>query len=252
MLIILENEGGAESRAVRMASMLSADIRVSNATLAGLEGHQEALLDGALPVGTVAFVQRAMALAGMGEPGNLSYPLEARRYLKRKLWHTTACRALSAPGKRFIKSAATKLFTGFVLDAKVGVAGLNAHDKLQFEALSRLPAETPVWVSEPVDWVSEYRYYIQDAELIGYARYDQGDAEVVPEPNPVVVKLCILGLQIRHPYVLDMGVIASGETAMVEVNDAWAIGLYAGALQPRQYVEFLATRWESLRNRIVI
>lgn len=246
MHIILQNLGDAESRAVRMASMLADTIKVTNASIDGLHLYQSALKQGAVPVGSVQFLRRAMELADIIEPDNLSYPSGCERYTARKIWHSTAGRALKMTGKRFIKSAQTKVFTGFVLDSDAGALGLNNHDRTQFNALCGLMPDTPVWVSEPVQWVSEYRYYVMDSHLLGYARYDQEESDTAPEPNLDVVTQCIADLAISHPYALDMGILASGETALVEVNDAWAIGLYGGAIELRDYVRFLATRWSGL------
>ena len=244
--IILQNSGDAESRAVRMASMLTDDIQVTNASIEGLQDHQVMLGKGAMPVGSVQFVRRAMVLTGITEPENLSYPPGCEPYTKRQIWSSTAGRALNMDGKRFIKSFETKVFTGFVLDSDAGALGLSNHDQIQYNALCGLMSDAPVWVSEPVSWVSEFRYYVMDSGIIGHARYDQEESNTVPEPDIGVVHQCIADLSIPHPYALDMGVLSSGDTALVEVNDAWAIGLYGGALKPYDYVRFLAARWSNL------
>lgn len=244
--IILQNSGDAESRAVRMASMLSDGIKLTNANQETLAEHLTALEQGAVPVGSVQFVRRAMELADVTEPANLSYPTGCEPYLKRKVWHSTAERALNMAGARFIKSAETKVFTGFVLDSDAGAFGLNNHDQFQYNALHALMSDAPVWIAEAVQWVSEYRYYVMESQIIGSARYDQLESDSAPEPDNGVVKQCITALAISHPYALDMGVLASGETALVEANDAWAIGLYGGAMKPQDYVRFLAERWAGL------
>lgn len=250
--IILQNTGDVESRAVRMASMLVDDISVTNASLESLEDHAGKLEQGAVPVGSVQFVRRAMEFARITEPKNLSYPPGCEAYTKRRIWQSTAGRALNMTGTRFIKSAATKVFTGFVLDSDAGALGLNNHDRTQFAALSGLASDTPVWVSEPVQWLCEYRYYVMDSEILGLARYDQDDSDNFPAPDVGVVRQCVADLAIQHPYALDMGVLLSGETALVEVNDAWAIGLYGGAMKPYDYVQFLSNRWSSLLSKATI
>jgi len=50
----------------------------------------------------------------------------------------------------------------------------------------------------------------------------------------------------RYPYTLDVGRLSTGGTALVETNDAWAIGLYGKALTPRVYLDFLGKRWKSI------
>ena len=37
-----------------------------------------------------------------------------------------------------------------------------------------------------------------------------------------------------------------GKTVLVEVNDAWAIGLYGRALDPKDYLNFLGNRWKTI------
>lgn len=241
---ILQTSGSAEVRAIRSAAMLHDDLVVTNASFDGLGQHEDLLLQGAVPVGSVEYVREGMRLAGIREPANLSYPSGCESYLLRSVWRTPAADALAMKQTRFIKPTDTKGFTGFVL----GSAGLplSEHDMEQLSALQALDAATPVWVSDPVVWVSEFRYYISQGSILGYARYDQGDDDDVPEPDMAIVARCIRDLAIEHPYALDMGVLASGQTALVEVNDAFAIGLYQGALKPLQYAEFLANRWAFL------
>lgn len=131
-------------------------------------------------------------------------------------------------------------------DIHVTNANLDNHDLIQYNALCGLLPDTPVWVSEPVQWIQEYRYYVMDSKIIGHARYDQDDADTAIEPDINIVEQCIADLAITHPYALDMGILSSGETAIVEVNDAWSIGLYAGAMTPQDYVRFLSARWCSI------
>jgi hypothetical protein len=62
------------------------------------------------------------------------------------------------------------------------------------------------------------------------------------------VSECILDVheELGHPFACDVGVLSNGLTAIVEINDAWAIGLYGKCLQPREYTDFLFTRWKSI------
>ena len=49
------------------------------------------------------------------------------------------------------------------------------------------------------------------------------------------------------PYCLDIGVLGNGETALVEMNDAFSIGMYDG--MESCYPELLITRWKELTMR---
>ena len=86
------------------------------------------------------------------------------------------------------------------------------------------------------------------ATILGSARYDSEGHDDAPSPCLDVVRACVATMGLGHPYVLDFGVLANGETALVEANDAFAIGLYRGALSPRQYLAFLQARWSFLRG----
>lgn len=48
-------------------------------------------------------------------------------------------------------------------------------------------------------------------------------------------------------YCLDVGVLETGETALVEVNDAFSVGMYEG--MEACYPELLVTRWNELTTK---
>lgn len=243
MHIILQSPHTYETRAIRAASMVLDHIQVTDATVESLRQHVRKLANGALPVGSVEFVREAMRLAGIAEPDNLSYPPAASKYLHRTV---RQCNAGEVIGCQFVKPVQTKLFTGFVFDTAKNRETYCEHDQVQFDAFMRLGTNDKVFVSDPVAWASEWRYYVAHGQIIGQARYDQLDDESAPTPDLNAVKACMAEMAIDHPYALDFGVLATGETALVEVNDAWSIGLYQGALKPQHYLSFLQTRWADI------
>ncbi|WP_454912919.1 ATP-grasp domain-containing protein [Variovorax gossypii] len=162
---------------------------------------------------------------------------------------------------------ATKLFTGFVYDPVVAAAPAQAnpvvdeHVAEQMAALRKLPADTPLWLAEPVRFQCEWRYYVDArGRILAQARYDADGADDAPLPTGEVVRCAIDALVAHlvahgdpHPFALDMGVLENGRTACVEVNDGWAIGLNGHARTPggmawsaRGYVEFLLERWHAV------
>lgn len=48
-------------------------------------------------------------------------------------------------------------------------------------------------------------------------------------------------------FVLDLGVLSTGEVALIEMNDAFSIGKYDG-IDDETYAKFLITRWEELKK----
>jgi hypothetical protein len=238
LVVVLQNVSSRETRLCRMAC-LTADIPVLNASLTQMEQGVIAVDKTTLVVGSVEFVMAALCAAQIPPPENLSYAEQIQRFLLRRI-STSTVNALN--GRMFVKPLQTKAFTGFVYDPQ---ALPDAYDEAQRESLREmlmLPGSTRVWVSEVVDFQSEWRYYIQGGEIIGQARYDDkpGDA---PMPDEAIVREAVLAMGLSHPYTLDFGVLSSGQTALVEANDAFSIGLYEHALNPKQYLDFLAQRW---------
>lgn len=233
-----------ETSAVRLACLMMDGARAINCAFENLAQHEEGLRDGVVfPVGSVEFVRRAMELAGIAEPPNLSYPGGCERFLGRRLWQG---RAADVATRQFVKPIATKAFTGFVFDPLAPDEQRCEHDREQLAAFKQLPADAMVWCSEVVRFVSEWRYYVLDGEIVGQARYDEFEDEDAPSPKTSVVNDCLRALGLDHPHALDFGVTHDGRTLLVEANDAWAIGLYQRAMPNDLYLRFLKTRWDDL------
>lgn len=163
---ILQEPSTHETRTIRVASMLMDHVTAISTPMERLPEHQNALLNGSVPVGSVEFVRAAMALAGITEPPNISYPPYCHRYLHRELKQQKVGQVL---GRWFVKPLTTKTFTGFVFDTMEDPADLSDHDQEQHRAFIALPAETVVWVSGTVKWVSEYRYYVANMQSLDSA-----------------------------------------------------------------------------------
>lgn len=250
----LAQESTAEARAIIKASVLL-DVPYQRVEFEDLAKHRQELASGRiLPVGTVEYLRKAMRVAGLNEPENLSYHPSIRRYLGRTIHTWRAGELLRTPLPRpiFVKPQETKLFTGFVIDPKIEDSQYVEHDRQQLVKLRALDPQTLVWTCNAVDFVSEWRYYVADGQTSWSARYDDGD-EHKPEPDPAVVALaCRSAWQaLGHPFALDIGVLESGATVVCELNDAWAIGLYSTgkkAMQASDYLKYLFARWTSIKR----
>jgi hypothetical protein len=235
-----------ESRIASQYSMV-ADVPIKSAHLESIAEHAMSLHQGrVLPIGSVEFVRKAMELSGIAEPKNLSYPESLRAYLRRDVHQRMAG---SVVGHWFLKPTITKSFTGFVFDTLANPDSLSPHDREQYSAFMALSPDTPIWVSEPVSWRSEYRYYVTDGIVRGEGRYDDGHDDA-PVPDSFLVSEMAARLS-KPPdapaaFSLDVGVLDSGETALVEVNDAWALGFYKGSLSHKDYIDMLWQRWAQL------
>ena len=101
-----------------------------------------------------------------------------------------------------------------------------------------LPDDTPVIVSEIVEWEKEFRCFILDRSLLTYSIYlrngelqSEAGFESTTEENSQLVayvdKLLVDSrIQLLEATALDVGVISDRGWAIVEQNSAWGSGLY--------------------------
>nr|QMP83095.1 MAG: hypothetical protein [Caudoviricetes sp.] len=245
--LILQNVSTKEIRTVVQAVALSDknEYNVIRSDMDHLSNYSEELKT-AVPIGSVEFVRKAMEIAGIQEPCVDPYPLfieEEKTVFKRKIQiQKVFPNDLSDFEGMFVKPFKVKQFTGFVYTSE------NCEEFIEEQKNTFSKIRTYVWVSDVVDFIGEWRYYIQNEKIIGYARYDDDDEnpEELQEPDRSLIKEYIAKLEIKHPYVLDFGILSTGETALVEFNDFWAIGLYENAITPKQYLECLIERWKSI------
>eukprot|EP01050_Picozoa_sp_SAG11_P004282 SAG11_NODE_269_length_11407_cov_13.825964_5_plen_698_part_00 len=189
--------------------------------------------------GSVAVVELALRALGVALPAPNDYPDCLKRHLHRHVWKARLCDAsahlVGAPLGLFIKPAdRRKRFTGFVAES---VAHIHARG---------LPAREPVWCSTVVSWLVEYRVFVVRGQIRAVCRY-AGDAAV---PLEMDVVACGVGDMVAQPecpagFALDYGVLASGQTALVEFNDGYGLGAYDG-ISAVDYTELLLTRWSQL------
>ena len=248
-MVLRQEASSAEGRAVGQACLML-DIPSTRCDIEGLAAHSEGLRSGGvLPVGSVEFVREAFSAAGMKEPDPMSYPDALGWFLRRAVRVTTAGGV--KPGE-FVKPVRTKLFTGFVMPAEDQAACLSEHDGEQLLGLRRCDPDEPVYAAAKVGWQSEWRIYVSSGREIGRARYDQDGSDDAPEPNAAEVERALLDMVQEAgnegAYSLDLGVMDDGRTALVEVNDAFALGLYGKALVPAAYLGMLWKRWRQIAS----
>ncbi len=150
-------------------------------------------------------------------------------YSKRRVSATTLGEARLVTGAMFIKPADDKCFP-----AQVYSSGVELRDT------EHLPAETPVLVSEPVEWEVEYRGFIRHNELQTLSPYfrdgnlaqtEDGDwpaaEEEVQEARDFYTRF-LSDSEVKLPpgVVVDIGKIRGHGWAVVEANPAWSSGIY--------------------------
>jgi hypothetical protein len=105
-----------------------------------------------------------------------------------------------------------------------------------------VPDDMELLCSEPVKFVSEYRILVHN-QMIYDCKFYAGDPTVFP--NISIAQEAIKAFDgAPCGYSLDIGVVESGETLIVEVNDAFALGNYGAAYLP--YTNMVIDRWEEI------
>ncbi len=171
------------------------------------------------------------AMGGEGKK-SINIPAELSSYTKRRYHNITFEELLADKSKQF------PLFIKPAGRAKEFIAGVVSTRK-NLEFFYHLDPTTKVFVSEVVDIVSEYRCYVTNGELKGIKHYS-GDIRLFPSIE--MIDGCIREY-ISSPtgYTIDFGILATGKTVLIEVNDGFAIGNYG--LDNSLYVSLLCARW---------
>ena len=192
-------------------------ISVESCTLAELPSK---ITTDVTPVGTIEFINEVLKL-GHGfapmKPINIPKSLWRAEYLWRKCAVVNSAEEIR---QKFSQWNASKLF-------------IKSNSKLKadytdiYSPTDTLPEDTEYFVSEVVDFVSEWRCFVYRGQLKGIKNY-LGDPWTPPNKNFVGDCIQEIGQDIIA-YTLDVGVTASGETAVIEVHNFVSCGLYGFA-----------------------
>lgn len=168
---------------------------------------------------------------------NFDYPEELTKYLNRNVYqstlgdiHNMIKNGVDEPF--FIKPAnEQKLFTGVLVNSFSDIPPL-------------FNMETKVWVSEPIDLVSEFRCFIYYGKLIGVKNY-KGNPFKIIDSNIVLNAIKDFSQQPKA-FSLDFGLTRDNKTVLIEANDSHSLGGYG--LVPFQYARMISARWAELTN----
>lgn len=188
----------------------------------------------ALPIGGLPFMAAAGAQLKIALPEPDDYPATLSTFVHRRIEATAIGRLrhqLTDHQPRFAKPRRDrKRFVGRVFT------------RPDDWPLPTLRSGLEVWCAEPVSWIGEFRVFVADGVVEGIHCYD-GDALAALDRG--VVDHCVQAVSATlDGYAIDVGVLATGETAVVEVNDGFALGLYG--LPGDAGVRVLASRWRQL------
>lgn len=182
-------------------------------------------------VGSISFMQTALNHLGRDYPKFFDYSEELQKYLGRKIWESTIFQIDSNPAlwNVFIKpKGTTKLFTGRVVKGPGDLVGCGD----QFN-------NTPIWVSEIVEFAAEWRVFVRYGEILDVRPY-KGDWRA--KFDAAVIETAVADFTgAPNGYALDFGVTKQGSTLLVEANDGYSIGAYG--LHCISYAKLLSARW---------
>ncbi|WP_371436243.1 ATP-grasp domain-containing protein [Polaromonas sp.] len=129
-----------------------------------------------------------------------------------------------------------KRFTGTVLE--------NESSLREFG----ISVNQPVWWSEPVKWLSEWRAYCAGGEVLDFQRCPHTPVDG-PTPSMDVVARAAAAMFNRQDrisgIILDFGVLDTGQTALVEANDGFSFGAY-GEVSAKTVWAVWTARWPEL------
>lgn len=194
-----------------------------------------------LVVGDFETTTSALKQLGVRPPKPNDYPKSLRHHLHRRIRKST----LGKVEQQLLNGFSEPFFLKPAGRAKCFIGGLVEHpDDIYYHAAG-VSAREPVWVVEPVEWLSEWRCYVIDQEIRSIDFYS-GDPErpIASEIVKQAVEELAQGEEALASFTLDFGVLSSGETALVEMNEGYSIGAYQ--IDSSSYADFLIARWEEL------
>lgn len=216
-----------------------------------------------LVVGFIEVVRNAVRRITGNDLPIFNYPEFLNGHLGRKVWLETLGKIRNTPEMWpiFVKPAGQiKSFSGRLV-----------HGVRNLIATKDLANDEQVWVSEPVQFISEWRCFVQNRGVIGCRHY-RGDPLKFPDAKKILT-MAYEWKEAPAAYCLDVGVVyeptkeerehedrrrkgdlfytdymehitwkkGTDETRLVEVNDAYSAGDYG--LDPLLYARFLEARW---------
>lgn len=188
-------------------------------------------------LGSIQFIHKALKLLNYDVPEPFDYPQSLEEFFGRKIYGSTISEISNNSNQWnvFIKPRGLlKQFTGRVIKSTADLIGTSNYE-----------FDTPIWVSEPVNFIAEWRVFVRYNEVIGVRPY-KGDWRCTYDFK--VIESAVK--KFKDPpnaYALDFGLTKDGRLLIVEVNEGYSIGSYG--LFYVDYAKVIATRWCQLTEQ---
>lgn len=187
--------------------------------------------------GSIGFVQAALKKLGHEIPEHNDYPDSLSKFYGRRITQSTIEAIANNPDfwNVFVKPKGhLKKFTGRHIKSTYDLIGCGERG-----------ADVPIWVSEPVDFVSEWRVFVRYGKILGVKHY-KGDWR--GQYNSEVIEEAVSCYENAPAgYAMDFGLTSDGRTLIVEVNEGYAIGNYG--LFYIDYAKLIAARWAEMTKQ---
>jgi hypothetical protein len=245
IILQINDNLSAERKCIKKLSMIRDDIEIYEIYYEDLDRYVDLLKTGALPVGSVEFTEYAMELANIKIPEFDCYDDSIKGLLGRKIYNERLFNIehiINHHKELFIKPRQCKLFNGFIFRG-YDYETYSEHDLEQLKKLKIIDAlKEPLYCSEVINIIAEWRCYINKGKLITICQYDDSEEDLEPDKSFVDTCLNRIG---NKTLALDIGMLDNGYFVVIELNDAWAIGKYQG-ISDKDYLDFITTRWSEI------
>jgi hypothetical protein len=162
------------------------------------------------------------------------------RNVRRAKWYDVKEEALQ--GHKFIKPVIQKQFNGAVLNSILDTIRTG-----------KMEENHEVFLCDVVDFLSEFRVYVHDHEIVGIKHYyskDDDGYQFVPQHSVLLDMVKAYKPSAPIAYSLDVGMIPKDGgivPALVEINDGICLGNYG--LDSIHYAEMIASRWTEMTTQ---
>ncbi|MFC0776398.1 ATP-grasp domain-containing protein [Terrimonas alba] len=193
--------------------------------------------EGHIFLGSISFIHKALELLHIKTPEPLDYPESLKEFFGRKIYASTISQISNHPDSWnvFIKPKGyLKKFTGRLVKSTADLIGTS-----DFET------DTPIWVSESVNFIAEWRTFVRYGEILGVRQY-KGDWRCSYDYR-IIEKAVASYTNSPKAYALDFGLTDHGKMLVVEANEGYSIGSYG--LFYVDYAKLISTRWCELTGQ---
>lgn len=201
------------------------------------DGEDFEIEDDNVFLGGIQFIHQSLKRLQITIPEPLDYPDDLKSFLGREIWESTINEVANQPDKWnvFVKpKESLKKFTGRFIK--------NTNDLIGCGDIS---SNTPIWVSEPKDFIAEWRVFIRYGIVVGVRMY-KGDWRAQYDYK-IIENAVSAYANAPNGYALDFGLTKDGEFLLVEANDGFSLGNYG--LFYIDYAKLLSARWSQLTNQ---